>query len=361
MLRRSPRGTMNPGMGSGVLEIDGSYGEGGGQILRTALALSCLTGTAFRMVNIRRGRERPGLMPQHLMSVVACRRIASARTDGEAVGSQELTFVPSAVAGGSLALDVGTAGSVGLILHALLPPLFGAASPSSVTLRGGTHVPFSPPFHHVERVFLPVLARTGRTTEAHLLDWGFYPRGGGHVRVRVIPRTSPGAPISLFDRGELRDLRILSVVAGLPLTIAERQMDQGVKVLRRGGVEADIDRRVEGVPSRGNGTFFFIEAHYEHVTAGFGALGAIGKRAEEVGREAAEEFLEHHATGAPVDPYLGDQLLLYAALDGAGGYAASRLSEHLLTNAWVIGRFLPAVRIAIDGAKGGACRVGVST
>jgi len=340
-----------------LVELDGSYGEGGGQILRSALSLSCLTGKPFRIYNIRKGREKPGLMPQHLTSVTACQRISSAQVEGACVGSGEFSFVPGSVRGGSLALDVGTAGSVCLILHALLPPLLRAQEVSTLTLRGGTHVPFSPPFHHFQKVFLHALSRTGRRVESELMAWGFYPRGGGHVKVQVFPSSSPAGEIELQSRGALRKLSLLSYVAGLPLSVARRQMAQGLKVLRRGKADADITEEVFEVSSPGKGTFFFVHAVYENTSAGFSSLGERGKRAEAVGQEAVEEFLEFHSTDAAVDPYLADQLSIYLALNGRGGYTTSRLTRHLLTNAWVIEKFLQEPRIAIKGEEGKPCRI----
>lgn len=349
--------TISLSMRAECIEIDGASGEGGGQILRTSLSLSCVTGKPFRIFNIRKGREKPGIMPQHLKSVTACQRISGAQVEGAEVGSLELRFAPSSIRGGPLALDVGTAGSVCLILHAVLPPLFHTPEPASVSLRGGTHVPFSPPFHHVERVFLPALARTGRRVKTEILEWGFYPRGGGHVRAEITPPTVPSGVIDLRERGGLKRLSLLSVVAGLPLSIAERQMDQAVKVLKRGDIVADMSREVGGVPSRGNGTFFFIRADYENVAVGFSALGERGKRAEEVAREAAEEFLEFHSTDAAVEPHLADQLMVYLAVDGRGGYTTSRVTQHLVTNALVIGKFLPDSRLTVEGGEGRPGRV----
>jgi RNA 3'-terminal phosphate cyclase (ATP) len=325
-----------------MLEIDGSQGEGGGQILRTALSLACITGRPFRIANIRRGRAKPGLMPQHLMAVRAAREISAAEVTGDGTGSLELSFAPRRIVPGTFHFPIGTAGAVSLVLQTLLPPLLLARERSVLTLQGGTHVPFSPSIHYLSEVFLPLLGRLGGDVRLRLDACGFYPRGGGEVRCTVEP--SRGfAPLSLTERGRLLRVRGISAVGNLPHHIAERQRQAARELLEeRIGEEARIAIKTSEVPTPGQGTFIFLMGEYEHAVAGFTALGARGKRAEEVGREAAEEFLAHHATGAPVDPHLADQLVLYLALArGESRIATSRITSHLETNLRIAGLFLP--------------------
>lgn len=332
-----------------MVDIDGSYGEGGGQVLRTALSLSCITGKPFRIRNIRKGRQKPGLMPQHLVSVHAAQRIASAEVEGDSKGSQELSFVPRHVTAGDFNFDIGTAGSVSLVLQTIIPPLLLAGNRSTVTLRGGTHVPFSPCFNYLSEVFAPMLARLGGTIRLSIGSHGFYPKGGGEVRC-VIEPTNGFRGLRLTERGPPSAIIGCSAVARLPLEIAERQRQAALETLNRQLIErvpANID--LLEAQSYGPGTFIFLRAEYGELRTGFTALGARGKPAETVGHEAAAELVTHHTTGFPVDPHLADQLVLYLAMaDGESKFATSRISLHLLTNLWVAAKFL-AFGHEVDG------------
>jgi len=324
-----------------MIEIDGSLGEGGGQLLRTALSLACLTGKPFRIRNIRKSRPKAGLMRQHLVSVQAAARIAAARVDGDQLGSRELSFQPSAVASGDYSFEIGTAGSTSLVLQTLIPPLLRAGGASRLTLSGGTHVPFSPSWHYLAEVFAPALLRLGARIELTLDACGFYPKGGGRVRCRILPCAAFSA-LNLRHRGELLRVSGSSAVGNLPRSIARRQADSALGLIG-GALGAGVPLEV---PSReaaafGQGCFIFIKGEYQHAASGCTALGARGKPAEVVGAEAAEEFLAHHATGMPVDPHLADQLVLYLALaQGPSVFATSRLTGHLETNLEVTGYFL---------------------
>src|SRR5262245_1101885 len=203
--------------------IDGSQGEGGGQILRTALALSLVTGTPFRLEKIRAGRDRPGLLRQHLTAVTAAVEIGSATADGVALGSPELVFRPGPVRPGTYRFAVGTAGSAGLVLQTVLPPLLGAAGSSTIVVEGGTHNRHAPPFDFLDRAFLPLLARMGARVRATLDRPGFYPAGGGQLTVEVTP-TPALAPLTLLERGAARRRRARAVVANLPAAIAHREL-----------------------------------------------------------------------------------------------------------------------------------------
>jgi RNA 3'-phosphate cyclase len=222
-----------------VIEIDGSYGEAGGQILRTALALSCLLGKPFRIFNIRKGRSKQGLMPQHLACVRALATISGASVRGDAVSSTELIFVPGKTKPGDYEFDIGTAGSTSLLLQAILPALAFAGKRSALTLKGGTHVPFSPPFHYISEVFIPTLRTIGINADTSVKSYGFYPKGGGEIKVKVFP---PGQvrPVNLTYRGDINRIKGISGVVNLPTGIAERQRNACLEALSPHGIHAEI-------------------------------------------------------------------------------------------------------------------------
>lgn len=324
-----------------MIEIDGGAGEGGGQMLRTALSLSCITGKGFRISNIRKSRAKPGLMRQHLIAVQAAARIASAEVAGDQLDSVTLSFAPRSVAPGNYNFDIGTAGSTSLVLQTIIPPLLLAGGTSRLTLTGGTHVHFSPSWHYLAEIFAPSLLRLGVKIELTLDACGFYPKGGGKVRCRVEPVGRIRA-LTAEQRGKLLRVSGCSAVANLPRSIAERQARSALNHLGEAlGSELPMDVRISEVTAFGQGTFIFLKGEYEHAVSGFTALGARGKPAEQVGEEAAREFLHHHGTGMPVDQHLADQLVLYLALaQGPSVFATSRLTSHLKTNLLVTGYFL---------------------
>ncbi|NNG47233.1 MAG: RNA 3'-phosphate cyclase, partial [Deltaproteobacteria bacterium] len=214
-----------------MIEIDGSHGEGGGQILRTALSLSCLTGKPFRIVNIRKGRKKPGLAPQHLVSVRAASEISGAQVSGDRQGSVELVFSPGEVKGGDFSLDVGTAGSTILVLQSIVPALLFTRGKSTVTVRGGTHVPFSPSFHYAASVLVPALGRLGAKLSLSIGSYGFYPKGGGAIRSEIFP--SEGIrPLGLPERGKIHAVTGWSAAGNLPLSIARRQRDSAMEAIQ---------------------------------------------------------------------------------------------------------------------------------
>jgi RNA 3'-terminal phosphate cyclase (ATP) len=336
-----------------LVEIDGSYGEGGGQILRTALTLSTLTGRPTRVSEIRSGRSKPGLAAQHLTGVLALAELCDADVDGAKMGSTEILFEPkSAVRAGQYAFDVaeasksGSAGSVTLILQTLLLPLALASEKSSVTLQGGTHVAWSPPYDFVTEVYFPVMTKMGVRANARLVAWGFYPKGGGRVSVEIEP-AGELAPIELVERGELKYVHGRAVACNLKSHIAVRMINRARNKLTDLDVPCQFDP--ERVKGKGPGAFLFLRAEYENVTAGFSSLGEPHKPSEKVAEEACEDFLEHDETGAPATPFLADQLLVPAALArGRSEIRTSRVTKHLLANAHAIRQFLP-VDIQIDG------------
>src|SRR5574337_101953 len=277
-----------------VLTIDGSYGEGGGQILRTALALSAVLGRAVQLVNIRAGRRNPGLQPQHLSCVKALAEITGAEVHGAEIGSSRLYFDPGSITGGSRRFDVGTAGAVSLVFHAVLTPLAFADRSSTVILTGGTHVPWSPPAPYISEVFLPMVERMGLVGGWQLARGGFYPKGGGEVRAGVQPLTQLRS-IDVTHRGALVAIRGLSAVARLSKTIAQRQADR----IRRRLADAGHDIEVEIVEfdAACPGDAVFVWAEFEGSRAGFGALGERGKPAERVADEAAGARSEERRVG----------------------------------------------------------------
>lgn len=340
-----------------MVVIDGSYGEGGGQVLRTALTLATLTGQAVRIERIRAGRKNPGLQPQHLTAVRVAAALCAAHLEGDRLASQTLTFTPTAPPrSGEYAFDVteaargGSAGSVGLILQTVLLPLALAEGQSHLTLRGGTHVPWAPPVSYLEHVFLPAVAQMGVQARVELVRWGFYPAGGGEIRVHITGHKQPLRPIMLSERGALRRIWGLAAVTNLPAHIPQRMANRAHNVLAEAGIDAQIEpRRLQGA---GPGAGIFLFAEYEHVTAGFTAYGREGLPAERVAEAACAELVAHHRTGAPADPHLADQLVLPAALAaGESRIVTSHVSQHLLTNVWVVRQFLTRA-LEIEGEEG---------
>jgi RNA 3'-terminal phosphate cyclase (ATP) len=342
-----------------MLTIDGSYGEGGGQVLRTSLSLSALTGQAVHLTQIRAGRRKPGLAPQHLTAVRAIARVCEAQVEGAQLNSQELTFAPrSGPKAGEYTFDVaqaakgGSAGAVSLIFQTVLLPLARAEGKSRLTLRGGTHVAWSPPFDYLKRVYLPTLARLGVQAKVNLEKWGWYPLGGGEVEAWVEGQGAGAIwqGVNLAERGKLLRVRGLSASSNLPKHVRIRQEGAALQALRASGVNARID--VVDAPSKGTGTVVFLWAEFENALAGFTSLGERGKPAERVAEEATDTLLEFLHSSAALDCHLADQLVLPLALaGGTSEFTTERLTQHLLTNAWVVNQFLPG-RVRLEGEEG---------
>jgi RNA 3'-phosphate cyclase len=337
-----------------LLSIDGSLGEGGGQVLRTSLALALISGRAFRLTNIRSRRSKPGLMPQHLKAVEAARAIGKARVEGAALGSQSLLFEPTGLSSGDFHFDIGTAGSTSLVLQTILPPLSFAPARSTITLIGGTHVPWSPCFHFLEMHWLHYMRKVGFDIRLQLETAGFYPQGGGHITASVQPTSRP-SPLCLTNRGSLRRILGLSAVANLNDRIAERQKVQAIKRLK------DVSRVIEisliRLPSPSKGSMLLLLAEFENSQCCFYGLGALGKLAERVADEPVDELLGFLSTDGAIDPYLADQFILPLALaTGVSEIRTSKVTQHLTTNAEIIKMFLP-VSIEIDGQIGHAASI----
>ena len=321
------------------LTIDGSRGEGGGQMLRTSLSLAAVLGKPVRIVNIRAGRPKPGLAPQHLTACRAVAAVCQGQLTGDELRSQTIELQPGCLCGGEFVFDVAdvasSAGSVGLILQAILPPLLFAREPAHVTLRGGTDVPWSPVFSYLQEVFAPMIARLGAIVELQRNRAGWYPAGGGEVEAWVQPLRGLLQPLELLARGEGWRLSCHSTVSErLPRHIAERQC-QGLaaQVPGLGPVKARETQPRSGGP----GTTCVGVATFDRGAGGFTALGERGKPAEDVGAEAGRQLRDFLASGATVDERLADQLQLYGALAaGPSSVLTTRLTGHLQTNADVI-------------------------
>jgi RNA 3'-terminal phosphate cyclase (ATP) len=318
------------------LLIDGSRGEGGGQILRTSLALSMITGRPFRIHNIRANRPKPGLRRQHMTAVRAAATVSGATVIGDEVDSREVTFAPQNVQPGDYHFDVGSAGSTLLVLQTVLPALMLADAPSTLTLEGGTHNFGAPPFPFLSKTFLPLIARMGPRVDLVIDRAGFAPRGGGKARVHITPAAKLNR-IEILDRGPVRRRLAVSTIAGLPRDIAERELNV---IARTCDLRPDELRIDELPPDQGPGNLVHIEAESDHLTEVFTAFGARGKRAEDVAREAARDAKRYFDHDVPVDEHLADQLLLPMALAGAGAYLTGPLSLHSTTNIETIRQFL---------------------
>jgi RNA 3'-phosphate cyclase len=332
-----------------VLELDGSFGEGGGQILRTSLALSLVTGRAFHLRNVRARRAKPGLQPQHLMSVRAAAAIGQAETRGASLRSSDLVFQPGSVVPGKYHFDIGTAGATGLVLHTIYLPLaWKTAAPSEVTFTGGTHVKASPCFHFLDAAWRRYMELLGIQVGLRMIRPGFYPRGGGVVQAFIQPCARIEA-LRLTEWSEIRRITGVSAVAGLPEAIAARQARRAASRLERSGIDLELKQQTwQGGP----GTVLTLELDSQHVPTFFFGLGERGKPAEKVADEAAEQALAYLAARQPVDLHSADQLVLPLALaEGASELRVAEVTSHLLTNVAVIQRFLER-EIVCEGEEG---------
>ncbi len=341
-----------------MIEIDGSFGEGGGQVLRSSLTLSVLTGHAMRIVNVRAGRKKPGLRPQHLQSVEAAAKISGASVVGAKIGSTQITFQPGDIKPGNYHFDIGTAGSTSLVLQTILLPLCKADRKSMVTVTGGTHVPSSPCFHYLDLHWLHYLRQVGLDIDLRIEQAGFYPQGGGRVRAAIRP-IDQTQPLQITKRGKLKQIRGISAVANLPKDIAKRQRQ---RVVNRLGSKYPLnDIRTVQLPSRFKGTVMLLLAEFEHSQCCYFGLGAPGKRAEFVADEAIDAFDEFMTGDGAIDQFLADQLLLpLAFVPGESTLRTSKVTQHLLTNAEIIKLFLP-VEISTEGQLNAPGMVTITT
>lgn len=339
---------------SAWIEIDGSKGEGGGQILRTALGLALVTGRPFRIRNIRARRKNPGLMRQHLAAVRAAADVGQANVRGAALGSSALDFEPGGVKPGEFRFETGSAGSVTLVLQTILPALISAAGPSKLVLQGGTHNPLAPPAEFLVRSFCPIVSQMGANLRIELRRHGFFPAGGGEIEATIEPAAAL-RPLELLERGAAVSRSARAIVSRLPASIAEREL----RALRRQlgwPDEAFGVRTVDDSPGPGN--VVLLEIEFEAVTEVVTAFGTRGVPAESVAQTAADEARRYLASDAPIGPHLADQLLVPMALAGGGSFRTTELTPHAITNIETVQRFID-VPIQARREPTGAWRVSV--
>jgi RNA 3'-terminal phosphate cyclase (ATP) len=322
-----------------MIVIDGASGEGGGQVVRTALTLSLVTGRPFRIERIRARRARPGLLRQHLAAVRAAELLGSARVDGAELGSANLTFAPQGLMPGDHRIDIGSAGSVTLVAQTLIPALLMTSARSRISIVGGTHNPLAPPYEFLERAFVPLLRRMGSRIDVELVRPGYFPNGGGEMTLSIaqVP-TRTLEPLTLSTRGALVSATTDVRIAHLPHSIAEREIRTVADALR--GIDLH-GRVIDDSVSAGPGNVVLVTLAFRHVTELFTGFGARRVPAETVARQAADAAARFLAADAAVGVHLADQLLLPLALCGAGGFTTVRPSGHTTTNAALIERFLP--------------------
>lgn len=334
-----------------IIELDGSQGEGGGQILRSALTLSMITGKPFRINRIRARRKKPGLLRQHLTAVRAAAEICGATVEGDAPGATALLFKPGRIRGGDYHYAIGTAGSCTLVLQTVLPALWFADAPSSVTVTGGTHNKAAPPADFLIRCWQPLMARMGVDMSIELTRHGFYPAGGGEVRAVVRPAATL-RPLKLERRGERLKSRGEVLIASLPQEIAEREL----KVLQKGMNLDESD--IRSLPrDEGPGNVVLLELRHRDITEIFAGFGEKGVAAEKVAKDVLREARDYLNSEAAVGEHLADQLVLPFALAGGGTLTTTVVSSHLKTNMEIIEKFLPKKFEIV--AEGDAWRVSV--
>ena len=338
-----------------MILIDGSHGEGGGQIVRSSLALAMVTGQPVTIENIRARRSKPGLQRQHLTAVHAAREVCGGGVDGAVLGSSRIVFGPGEVRPGEYAFDVGSAGSTTLVLQTILPALMIADAPSQLRLHGGTHNPFAPPFAFLDRVYAPLVDRMGPEIRMDLRRHGFFPAGQGEMYLHVNPSAELGA-LEIDDRGKLLDQRARALVANLPLHIAQRELD----TLRSKLGWKKKHLRTEEVDAAGPGNVVLAELEFEQITELFVGFGKRGVSAERVAGGVAKEVQRYLKSDAPVGEYLADQLLLplgISAHQGKGGrFRTTELSQHSRTHIEVLREFL-SIRIEVRESSDGATEV----
>ena len=320
-----------------MIQIDGAQGEGGGQVLRTSLALSMVTGQPFRIDNVRAGRPKPGLMRQHLTSVEAAAAVCGGDVAGAHLGSGSVEFSPGIIRGGTHEFSIGTAGSTTLVLQTVLPALITASEHSTLTISGGTHNMHAPSVHFLKEAFLPLINRMGPTVELELERHGFYPAGGGKIRIDIIPATRL-RPFDLVETSPITSRRAIATVAGLPGSIAKREAQVLREKLGWAEEEVMLEQLDDGV---GPGNIVSIKVAREDVTEVITGFGERGLSAEKVARGAASSVRRYLSADVPVWRHLADQLMLPLAMAGGGTYRTGKLTDHSVTNAAVIETFLP--------------------
>jgi RNA 3'-terminal phosphate cyclase (ATP) len=356
-----------------TINIDGGKGEGGGQIVRTSLTLSCITGRPLHMINVRAGRPKPGLANQHLTAIRAAQQISSATVTGASLGSKQFTFEPGPVQPGEYSFDVGTAGSTTLVLQTIALPLAFTDRNSTVAIIGGTHNPMAPCYEYLESVWAPLLALTGIHIYLQIKRAGFYPAGGGKIDANIVgigcATSSPSplrgegrgegsglSPVSIEDRGEIYSIDGFSAVARLPLSIAERQAKQAELRLSTAGL-THHPITCQTVDAASPGTVLFLNCRCRGAPAAFFGLGARGKPAERVADEAVDQLIDHFARPGALDPHAADQFVLPLALaPGRSTFTTTRVTDHLVTHVELLQQFLDR-NIKLTGSPNESGRV----
>jgi len=318
-----------------MIEIDGSFGEGGGALLRVSTALSALTKNPIHIKNIRAGRPQPGLMPQHLNAILVLQKLSKAKVNGLKIGSEEISFIPQLLQKGNFQVDVRTAGSVTLILQAFMIPSAFAPGPVKITLKGGTDVRWAPPVDYLQNVTLPILRSIGHQINLKLLKRGYYPQGGGKLRAHMIPWKNY-QPFHIDDLN-VDFIRGISHCNKLPRHVADRQALAAEKKLKIAGYDSQIlIETANDALGPGSGIVIWSESNDQTSNpmgkVGGSSLGEPGKRAELVGEEAAIELLRHLSISAPLDRYMADQIIPYMAIHGSSTVKIAELTSHTLTN-----------------------------
>ncbi len=346
-----------------MITIDGSYGEGGGQIIRTAVALSAVSGEDVTIHNIRSARSQPGLKPQHLMAVKTAAKMTGAHVEGLKIGSTELTFKPQDIIGGHYDVNIGTAGSITLLLQCLMPAAASSKERVTLDITGGTDVAWSPSVDYMSHVLLPVLASMGMECSIKVNQRGYYPKGGGKVRAEIARSVLIGVELEQ-EQGQEQEQKMeqekkheaitgISHSSNLPAHVTRRQADSALAVLEAAGYVASMDTENSRCPSTGSG----ITLWSGHM--GGSALGKRGLPAEKVGQAAAGEIIAELGSGAAVDVHLADQLIPYMGLAGSGSFTVREVSEHTSTNIWVVEQFLD-VEFGIEKQESGLFRIYLS-
>jgi RNA 3'-phosphate cyclase len=335
-----------------MLHVDGSYGEGGGQLVRTAVALAAVTGRAVTLDNIRAGRAKPGLAAQHMAAVRAVAELCGAGVEGLALGARRIAFTPGAARGGAFAIDVGTAGSTVLVVQALLPAALAAGGECRIAIRGGTDVRGAPPLDYVRHVFLPLVARMGVDARIDVLRRGYFPHGGGAIELRVA--ASKLRALRIDECGAVREIGGLAHVARLPLSVAERMRGAALRELGARAARARIDAALLGEGEAiGSGGAVAIWAQSALTVLGAGRAAERGVPAEVLGAAAGRALADDLDAGVALDPHAADQLLVYLALaPGESAFTTRSVSSHARTAMWLIEQFLP-VRFAVDALARG--------
>lgn len=320
-----------------VISIDGAFGEGGGQIIRSSLALSLVTGKPFRVFNVRARREKPGLQRQHLTAVLAAAEVGRAKTDGAHVGSRELTFVPGETVAGEYSFRIGTAGSATLVAQTILPPLTLLKEPSVVTIEGGTHNAHAPPFEFLEKCFIPLVNRTGARARIELARYGFYPPGGGRIDLLIEPGDEPRR-LELEGTGEIRKRIARALVVKLRPSVGERMLETVENSLGFAGEQLRLETTTNALSPN---VVLTVEIERENLTEIFTGVGERGVRAETIAERVCDEVSRYLKIGAPVGEHLADQLLIPLSLARGGSYVTGPPSLHTKTNIEIVRKFLP--------------------